>query len=74
MTRKMEGMGFVNVMANEGDEPPETFKWGKKTIDHIWSSKDVLDNIENKGYCQYDLILNSDHRLMFVNLRNNESQ
>ena len=69
MTKRMEEMGLENAIAREGQNTPETFKSGKKTIDHIWVSPEIKEEMIGSGYCNYDLIFNSDHRRCFIRLR-----
>ena len=69
MTKRMLGMGLVHDIAREGRKTPETHKQGKKTIDHIWVSKYLVDDIIGSGYCKYDQVFISDHRGSFISLR-----
>ena len=39
-----------------------------------WVSKDLSTDIMDSGYCQYDLIINSDHRGSFVNLEGRDTE
>ena len=66
MTEIMNKLEMVNALVREGITIPETYKHDTKTLYHIWVPKDLSTDITDSGYCQYDLIINFDHRGCFV--------
>ena len=69
----IKGMGLVNAIVDKEKKTPETYKSGKKMVDHIWVSPDLKDDIIGAGYCRYDEVFNSDHRSSFIRLRDEPS-
>ena len=74
MTEKMNELGLVNALEREDNPTPETYKHGTKTMENIGVSKDVSMDITDSGYCQYDLIINADHRGSFVSLERRDME
>ena len=68
MTRRMRAMGMENVAGRYADRTPATFKGGKKTIDHIWTTPDLGEHIKGAGYCRFDEVFTSDHRGSYIRL------
>ena len=66
MTEAMGRMGLVNAIRRTDLTTSETRKQGKKTIDHIWVSPDLMPEIVGSGYGRYYEGLVSDHRGCFI--------
>ena len=74
MIKAMERIGLVNAIRREGQRTPETRKKGKRTIDHIWVSLDLREEIVESGYGRYDEVFMSDHRGCYIRIKSGECE
>lgn len=59
--------GMVDLVANKlGSELPETYVNGKRTVDHIFGTPDVIPAVEKVEYLAYNDGIVSDHRGMII--------
>ena len=47
---------------------PRTFSRGSEAIDHIWTTKYILDNIKRAGIAPFGFGYESDHRGLFLDI------
>ena len=71
LSDKMENLGLFNVFEHrlQTKTLPRTHTRGSGAIDHIWTTKHILDNISYSGYAPFGHIWDSDHRGMFIDIK-----
>ena len=73
MKRFMEGVHLVNVYEARMGEVPATRYPGRRTIDHVWASLDVMGRIGGVGIVPRDEVFLSDHVGLFLDILTGES-
>ena len=64
-------MGIHNVLETKYRHLPKTHREGRRAIDHIWGTADVLECVECCGYAPFHQISKSDHRAVFMDINLN---
>ena len=67
---KFENIGLYNVMESRLNtkDLPRTFVRGKSSIDHIFVTQHLLDNVHRAGFVPFDEGFTSDHRRLFFDI------
>ena len=70
LSDKLYSIGRFNVFENrmETKSLPRTFSRGTEAIDHIWTTKFILDNISYAGMAPFNYGYDSDHRGLFIDI------
>ena len=55
-----------------GRDTPNTYVRGKKTLDHIWISRDIVQSITGFRYLPFHAGIGKYHRGVFIHLHTNE--
>ena len=56
-----------------GHDQPPTYARGKRTIDYIFCSEQIIDSIVKGGILSYNEIIPSDHRALFIDININQA-
>lgn len=67
----MENLGLFNVFEHRLQTKmlPRTHTRGSSAIDHIWTTKYILDNVSYSGYAPFGHVWDSDHRGLFIDIK-----
>ena len=58
----------MNASQFHGGEAHPTFAGGRKAIDHIWVSEEILLQMSRMGQATFNIEFFSDHRMVYVGL------
>ena len=67
-TRMMKDLNLMNASQFHGGEAHPTFAGGRKAIDHIWVSEEILLQMSRMGQAPFNIGFFSDHRMVYVGL------
>ena len=70
MTTMFNEIGLYNLFQHrlETDNLPRTHARGSKAVDHIWTSRYILDNIIHAGIAPFGHTYESDHRGLYFDI------
>ena len=50
---------------------PRIHSRGSKSIDHVWATRHIIDNVTRAGYAPFSHVMDSDHRGLFFDIPKN---
>ena len=65
---KFSDIGLTNIFSDYCYKTPRTYKFGSKTIDHMWATPKVMECVKGAGFAPFGYFPNTDHRPLFLDL------
>ena len=68
MTELFERLSMVNLFHEKMEEVPATRTPGRRTIDHVWLTRELFERVQKCGLVAQDKVFLSDHVGMFLDI------